>query len=271
MTQLTTRNNISIALIVLYAPALLLSVLLTIRHGLGRSSGWRFLLTFSLARLLAASFQLATIAQPGNLSLYIGEWVLLGIALSPLELVSLGFLSRVLASVNKSRRTLLTPRHVRLVQLANTVGLALAIAGGVQAGEDVGADGRVTVSSLTQAAIGLFIASFAAIVVGAAVVWRDVGCAEAGEKRLLVAVAATAPFLLVRVVYTAMSVYGGKQRFNPVQGDVWYLLGMALVMELIIVYAFLGVGLTLKKVGKGEGEEAERGAVEMPAAKNISV
>ncbi|OMP84284.1 hypothetical protein BK809_0000089 [Diplodia seriata] len=264
MTHLTPRHNISIALIVLYTPTLLLSIHLTIRHGLSRSSGWRFLLTFSLARLLAASFDLATIASPSNISLYIGEWVLLGIALSPLELVSLGFISRVLASINKSRKTLLTPRHVQLVQLANTVGLALAIVGGVRAGNDVGANGgRIQVSSLTEAAVGLFIASFAAIVVAAGLTWRDVRCAEDGEKRLLGAVAATAPFLLVRVVYTALSVFGGGMRFNPVQGDVWYLLGMALIMELVIVYVFLGVGMTLKKIEKGEGE------VEMQA-KNAS-
>ncbi|KKY16386.1 putative transmembrane protein [Diplodia seriata] len=264
MTHLTPRHNISIALIILYTPTLLLSIHLTIRHGLSRSSGWRFLLTFSLARLLAASFDLATIANPSNISLYIGEWVLLGIALSPLELVSLGFISRVLASINKSKQTLLTPRHVQLVQLANTVGLALAIAGGVRAGNDVDANGgRIVVSSLTEAAVGLFIASFAAIVVGAALTWRDVRCAEDGEKRLLGAVAATAPFLLVRVVYTALSVFGGGMRFNPVQGDVWYLLGMALIMELVIVYVFLGVGMTLKKIEKGEGE------VEMQA-KNAS-
>ncbi|OJD37998.1 uncharacterized protein BKCO1_500079 [Diplodia corticola] len=267
MPHLTTRNNISIALIALYTPALLLSLLLTARHGLRRSSGWRFLLTFSLARLLAAAFQLSTIAHPSDASLYIGEWVLLGIALSPLELVSLGLLSRVAGSINKTRpetAVTITPRHVRMVQVLNAAGLALAVAGGVEAAGNVGAGGRVQVSGLTKGAVGLFVASFVAIVGIAAVVWKDVACAEPGEKRLLVAVGGTTPFLLVRVVYTALSVYTGEMRFNPVMGDVGYLLGMALVMELVIVYAFLGVGLTLKKVGKGEEREVE-GKVEMSA------
>ncbi|GME64905.1 hypothetical protein GTA08_BOTSDO06402 [Neofusicoccum parvum] len=257
MTHLTARSGISIALIILYTPILLVAIFLTIRHGLGRSSGWRFLLSFALARLLAASFQLATIAHPTNLSLYIGEWVLLGIALSPLELVSLGFLSRVIASINKTRATIVTPRHVRLVQLLNTVGLGLAIGGGVQAGNAVGDGGALVAPTITKVAVALFIASFACIVGVAVLVWPSVGYAEAGEKRLLVAVAVTAPFLLVRIVYTGVSVFHRTTAFNPVTGNVWVLFGMAFVMELVIVIVFEGVGLTLKKVKKeGEGERA---------------
>ncbi|EOD45427.1 putative transmembrane protein [Neofusicoccum parvum UCRNP2] len=223
MTHLTARSGISIALIILYTPILLVAIFLTIRHGLGRSSGWRFLLSFALARLLAASFQLATIAHPTNLSLYIGEWVLLGIALSPLELVSLGFLSRVIASINKTRETLVTPRHVRLVQLLNTVGLGLAIGGGVQAGNAVGDGGALVAPTITKVAVALFIASFACIVGVAVLVWPSVGTTA----------------------------------FNPVTGNVWVLFGMAFVMELVIVIIFEGVGLTLKKVKKeGEGERA---------------
>lgn len=260
---LSFRSGVSVALIVLYTPALLTAILLTIRHGFGRSSGWRFLLTFTLARLIAASFQLVTIAQPTNLSLYIGEWVLLGIALSPLELVSLGFLSRVLDSIRKTHATLLTPRHVRLVQLLNTVGLGLAIGGGVQAGNAVGDGKPLAAPTVTKVAVALFIATFCLIVVGAALTWPSVSCAEDGEKRLLVAVSATAPFLLVRVVYTAVSVFDRKTDFNPVTGSVGLLLGMALIMELVIVYAFLAVGLTLKKIPK-EREGAERSVDAMP-------
>ncbi|EKG10581.1 hypothetical protein MPH_12439 [Macrophomina phaseolina MS6] len=247
---LTERSRISIALIVLYTPAFFIAIFLTIRHGLGRSSGWRFVLTFTLARLLACAFQLRTIAEPTNLSLYIGEWVLLGIALSPLELTSLGFLSRVVASINKRHATLLTPRHIRLVQLLNTAALGLAVGGGVQAGNAAGSGGAIRAPTLTKVAVALFIATFACVVVGALATWRSVRYAEEGEKRLLVTIAATSPFLLVRVVYTAMSCYSGRSEFNPVTGKVGLLLGMAFVMELVIVYAFEAVGLTLKKIVK---------------------
>lgn len=253
MTHITSRSAVSIFMILAYVPALPLSILLTIRHGLTRSSGWRFLIAFVLARLLAASFQLATIAHPTNTSLYIAEWVLLGIALSPLELASLGLLSRILSSINRAgRRTPLTPRHIQLAQLLNTVGLALAIVGGVKASHAYTPETGIVAQPTTKVGVALFIVTFCLIVIGAAATWPSVGFAEAGEKRVLAAIAATAPFLLVRVVYTAISTFDGNGEFNPVFGSVGLLAGMALVMELVIVYVFLGVGLTLKKVSAVE-------------------
>ena len=85
------RNGISILLLLFYLPALAIAVLLTIRHGFSKSSGWRFMIIFTLARILSACMQLATINQPTNKSLYIAYVVLIGIAVSPLELVAFGY------------------------------------------------------------------------------------------------------------------------------------------------------------------------------------
>ena len=85
------RSGISILLLIFYLPALAIAILLTIRHGLRKSSGWRFMIIFTLARILCACFQLATINQPDNISLYIGYSVLIGVAVSPLELVAFGY------------------------------------------------------------------------------------------------------------------------------------------------------------------------------------
>ena len=85
------RNGVSILLLIFYLPALAIAILLTIRHGFSRSSGWRFMIIFSLARILSACFQLATINEPNNLSLYVGYSVLIGIAVSPIELVAFGY------------------------------------------------------------------------------------------------------------------------------------------------------------------------------------
>lgn len=85
------RNGVSILLLIFYLPALAIAILLGIRHGFFRSSGWRFMIIFSLARILSACFQLATINQPDNISLYVGYSVLIGIAVSPLELVAFGY------------------------------------------------------------------------------------------------------------------------------------------------------------------------------------
>lgn len=93
------RNGVSILLLIFYIPALAIAVFLTIRHGFSKSSGWRFMIIFTLARILCASFQLATINQPKNVSLYIGYSVLIGVAVSPLELVAFGYVHCLCSSV----------------------------------------------------------------------------------------------------------------------------------------------------------------------------
>lgn len=85
------RNGVSILLLIFYLPALAIAILLTVRHGFSRSSGWRFMIVFTIARVLCACFELATINQPRTVSLYIGYTVLIGIAVSPLELVAFGY------------------------------------------------------------------------------------------------------------------------------------------------------------------------------------
>ena len=94
------RNGVSILLLLFYLPALAIAVLLTIRHGLSNSSGWRFMIIFTLARVLCACFELATINQPRNVSLYIGYTVLIGVAVSPLELVGYGYVRFLPLSVS---------------------------------------------------------------------------------------------------------------------------------------------------------------------------
>lgn len=85
------RGGVSILLLIFYIPALATAILLSVRHGFTKSAGWRFMIIFTLARILSACFQLATVNQPQNISLYVGYSILIGIAVSPLELVAFGY------------------------------------------------------------------------------------------------------------------------------------------------------------------------------------
>jgi hypothetical protein len=73
---ITYHNGVSIAEVVLYTPALGLAILLAVRHGFGKNSGWLFLITFCIARIVGSCMQLATISQPRNSSLYTGFSIL---------------------------------------------------------------------------------------------------------------------------------------------------------------------------------------------------
>lgn len=254
---LTESNQVSIAELVIYLPALFVAIFLCIRHGFGRSSGWLYLIIFSLARIIGPSMQLATISQPRNYSLYIGAATLQSIGLSPLILVELGLLSRALSSIRKSVQTRVNENMLRVVQIVVLVGLILTSVGGSQAGSNFADTGVYTPSNLSQIGIGLMIAGFVLTVLAAAQVALQISHAEPGEKRLALAVGLSLPFVLVRLAYAAATVYSGNPKFNQLTGDVSVQIGMSVVMEMIAVAILEGFGLTLKKIPKVEKNKSQ--------------
>lgn len=266
MTTLTPLNKISIAQLIIYTPALMIAIILSIRHGYTRSSGWIYLTIFSLARILGAALQLATIAHPTDISLLVGATTLQSIGLSPLILCMLGLLSRVLDSIRRSKDTLITPRHIRLVQVLVIVGLILGVVGGSMMGDVIAAaleNGSMDydVPAETRAGLGVMVAGFGILVVASLMSCLEVRAAEEGEKRLLLAIGLAMPFVLVRLVFAAMATFGDDRDFRGFGGTGRYpdyLLGMAVVMEMVAVAILEGVGLTLRKAGRVvEGERVE--------------
>ncbi|KAK9799141.1 hypothetical protein SCARD494_02322 [Seiridium cardinale] len=253
MMALTEHDNISIAEICVYTPSLIIAIFVSYRHGFGRSSGWLYLIIFSLARILGSALQLATISQPTNISLYVGAAILANIGLSPLILVQLGLLSRALTSIRKSVETFVNERMIRLVQLLILVGLILSTIGGSQAGNGYADTGVYTVPTLSKAGMGLMIAGFILTVAAAIQVAMQISHAESGEKRLSLAVGLSLPFVLIRLAYAAASVYSQNPEFNQLTGDVNIQLGMSVVMEMIAIAIIEGVGLTLKRIPKYHG------------------
>ncbi|KAI1772404.1 hypothetical protein F4818DRAFT_171299 [Hypoxylon cercidicola] len=247
---LTEQNHISIAQIVIYVPSLLIAILLAIRHGIGRSSGWLYLIIFSLARLIGPSLQLATISDPTNIRLRIGAAILQNIGLSPLIMVQLSLIGRALGSIRKSTNPLVTEKRVHLIHLLALVGLVLGSIGGSNSGTNFGKTGTYTVSGLTQAGTGLFIAAYVLLVISTILVATQISDVEPGEKRLVLAVGLSLPFILVRLVYSAESVYGHNPSFSQLTGNVNIQLGMAVIMEMIVVAICESIGMTLKKLPK---------------------
>jgi hypothetical protein len=251
-------NGVSIGEIIVYLPALAVAGLLCWRHGFGRSSGWFFLIIFCLIRIIGACFNLATISDPTNLSLYIGYSILSNIGLSPLELTGLGLLSRIISSINKNKATFLQPHHIKLIQTVVTVGLILGIVGGIDSSNDYAKNNnQIVPSTLTKAGLGLFIGSYVLITLTTIILSFTVSHAEPGEKRLLLAVGLSLPFLLVRLIYSAIAVFGNNASFNS---NTTIVLCMALLMELAAFIIYEAVGITLQKVASAPpvGERYER-------------
>ncbi|EJT74384.1 hypothetical protein GGTG_08225 [Gaeumannomyces tritici R3-111a-1] len=264
MAQLTTHNRISIAEICVYTPSLAVAIVLAIRHGFKRSSGWLYLILFSVIRLLAASLQLATINNPDNIGLIVGAMSLQAAGLSPLILVSVGLLGRVSANITKSTSKAGLPHRVfRLLQVVVMIGLILSIIGGNKLGDKIGdleaqpggtSDGlgSLQIPTESQAGIGLMLAGFGILVGATIALSLQARSIETGERRVLGAVAFALPFIAVRIVYSAVATYSSSNRnfrwFDAGPSYYNYLIGMDVCMEMLAVLVFLTAGLLIKQL-----------------------
>lgn len=130
------------------------------------------------------------------------------------------------------------------------MGIILSIIGGVDSGNDYSKTGRYVPQTLTKVGLGLFIASFVAILATTILLSKSISHAEPGEKRVLLAIAVSLPLLLVRLIYASIYNYRDSPQFSSLDGSVTILLCMALLEEIAIVLVYEGVGLTLRKVRK---------------------
>ncbi|KAI1340476.1 hypothetical protein F5Y15DRAFT_378745 [Xylariaceae sp. FL0016] len=245
---LTEQNKIAIAEIAVYFPAFFLAIFLAFKHGFKRSGGFIYMVVFSLIRIIGACMQVATISQPKSLSLYIGAATLQNVGLSPLILVQVAFLTRALISIERAQSAILNQRSLRFVQLIVLIGLILGAVGGSNSGNDYADTGVWETSTLSQAGIALMIVGYIFTVLAAIIIGTQISAAAPGEKRVVLIVALSLPFILVRLAYSAESVYGSNPDFNQVTGNPDILLGMAIIMEMIVVAIVEGIGLTLQKM-----------------------
>ncbi|TLS23311.1 uncharacterized protein PpBr36_06005 [Pyricularia pennisetigena] len=261
MTTLTEVNHISIVEIIVYTPALVIALILATRHGFKRASGWLYLILFSLIRIIGAALDLASTQNPGDAGLVSGTNALRNAGLSPLILVSVGLLTRVLVGLKKRTDTILQPRMLRLIQLVVMVGLILSVVGGIKFGNelsdvtsrqpaDVAAIRSLSTPTESITGTALMIMGYVALVLATAVLSLQLRSVDGGERRLIGAVAATLPFVLVRIIYAAIATYN---TWDPsfhwyVAGPHYYayMIGMCVVMEMFTIAILEAVGLTLQ-------------------------
>jgi hypothetical protein len=258
-------SGVSIGELCVYSPALLVSIYLTARPGFGRNSGWFYLILFCLARIIGPGMQLLTLHGTPHASLYEGYAILNNVAISPLELVILGTLSRLLDSIHKSYNTFLRVWMLYCIHAIVILGLILSIVGGVDAGnsfEQGNASGEHIFhpGSLNKAGSILLIISYVAIIVATALMSIFKSHIEPSEKRLFIADVLALPFLLMRLVYTGFSTFSYNAKFNILDGNTTTFLCMALIEEFIIVVIFEVAGLTLRK--QSEEHHEVRGQID---------
>uniref|UniRef100_A0A093Y042 DUF7702 domain-containing protein n=1 Tax=Talaromyces marneffei PM1 TaxID=1077442 RepID=A0A093Y042_TALMA len=231
---------VSVVEIVVYVPALLLSLIVCNRHGFSRSSGWYYTFTLSLIRIIGDVLLLLTYSNTST-GLLIAAVIFDHIGLTPLLLATLGMLSRFTT-------TSITIKYFRLVQLAVVVGAVLGIVGAEQASSSS------SPSAMTYIAVLCYVAAYAVIVLVfcLALPFTREHIRDA-ERALAPAIGLALPLVLVRLAYQVLVVFVHRGAFSRLgQGSVGVHVAMAVVEEFVVVAIYLFLGFRLDRLNVDE-------------------
>ncbi|KAM6482572.1 hypothetical protein HDV62DRAFT_397351 [Trichoderma sp. SZMC 28011] len=253
---LHSQDYVSIVELVIYIPALIAAIVVTARHGFHRASGWIYTIVLCTVRIAGAICQLLTHTDHSD-GLLTATLIIDSIGISPLLLATLGILSRFVDFVHAKGVQLFSVKQFRFVQLLITLGLILSIAGGTSGSTN--SNGTVTVAGTSKAGIILYIVGFAGITYFFLLSSSYRSGVPRQERHSPIAVAIAWPFILIRLIYSALAVFVNNDIFSVVGGKVSVRAAMAVIEEFLVVFDYLILGFMLHKLQPEEqGELANR-------------
>ncbi|KAL4724937.1 hypothetical protein ACLX1H_008384 [Fusarium chlamydosporum] len=249
-----THDDIAIAEIIIYTFLLFGALFLCKTHGFSRNAGWFYIIILSLARLIGSAMLLGTINDPSNTNLYIGWIVLNGLGLGPLILILLGLLDRIFTTVKQQGGTGVNALYQRVVRLLMLAAVILISVGGANSNYTLdGASPLIKYSTESKVGVILMIVVLVLVVGQFLLALRNQSYIVDGERRLLIAVGVSLPFVIVRLAYTCTLILGGHRQ------DVWIYLGCGVIMEMVVVIVCEAVGFTLHKASQSPAVIEETG------------
>ncbi len=162
----------------------------------------------------------------------------------------------------------MSTRNFRLLQLLSIVAIVLAIVGGTKISGAKSQSDLNTAATLRHVGAILFAVIYALIAAITAVCWLSREQVLKHRRKLLLAVAASLPFLLVRIVYTLLSSFAPLpfgfdasghmvgvvsdsplKHFSGTSGSWALYLVMSVVAEyaVVLIYTFAGLRIPLKQ------------------------
>lgn len=248
MGHFTYSDGVATAKLVYYTPALIASVLVAFRHGFRKSSGWIYLTIFCVIRIVGSVAQLILISNPTSDGASTTALICAVFGLAPLLMASIGLLARCYYSILKQPwSTIFSLWGIRVIQVPPTVGLILCIVGATSANDATEIDKQDTV----KIGVVLFTVSFASICLLCAIASILARKTERGERELIRSVAFALPFLLVRVVYSLVTMFGNSVDFsidNDSTAAVTISLFMEVLEECAVVFIYVFTGMRLPTV-----------------------
>ncbi|KAJ5865301.1 uncharacterized protein N7529_007217 [Penicillium soppii] len=202
MGDVTYKDGIAILQLGIFPFILVASIFIWKRTGWRTGAKiWRYPFTLSLIRLAGSIASLISINNNSkNVEIAVFVCELIGIA--PLLLAYVGML-RLIDLENH-----IPPRPLAVVTLMGIIGLILGIVGVSKAQSTIP-------GTLTKAAMGLFLAVYVITMVLTAWLFQSYSVAMLSyQKKLFLAIALSAPFLLVRLIYSALGDYTSSVHFS---------------------------------------------------------
>ncbi|RPD81633.1 hypothetical protein L226DRAFT_555791 [Lentinus tigrinus ALCF2SS1-7] len=269
------RGIIAAVEIAIYVPVLLIGGLLSFRHGFGRQAGWIFLVILSIVRIIGGITHILSENDPTNKTERTIYGIMESAGLSPLMTATLGFL-RTVTQYSLEDNALIT-RGLRIVGLVGTVGLALAISGGVSTGNATTQSTLHNATTQRHVGVILFVVMYVGVVGLTLLCWQSRYLILRHRRQLLNGITATLPFLAVRVLYSVLSAFApplvivnglqvlsapgdeGLGKFSSVSSEWAIYLVMSVLMEYIAVVIYVVVGIVTPlgrdapDYGKAEG------------------
>ncbi|KAH8696279.1 hypothetical protein BGW36DRAFT_297538 [Talaromyces proteolyticus] len=229
------RDGIAIIQLIVFPVLFVIGILIWKRIG-WRAGGksWRFVVTLALLRIIGSICTLVTINNTSE-RIYIAAIVCELIGVAPLLLTYIGLLGQIDTEQN------INPRLLRLVTLAGFLGLILGIVG-VSILDD---KSSFHPNSEIKAAMGIFLAVF--VIMSALAVWLGFQLwfsIKVWQKKLFFAIILSWPFLLVRLVYSAIGDYSTNHNFTPGGGNDTIYLCMSVLEEIVAMALCVGFGMS---------------------------
>lgn len=130
-------------------------------------------------------------------------------------------------------------RPLNLVTIVTIVALILGIAGVSTADRN----SSFHANALVKAAMGIFLAIFVLIYLITAWMGMVTTSKSGFQKKFFLAIGLSCPFLLVRLVYSAIGDFGTDTRFAPLQGDPTVYLCMNVLEEIAAMAITVAFGV----------------------------
>ncbi|KAH9945606.1 hypothetical protein B0H21DRAFT_709309 [Amylocystis lapponica] len=284
---LDKRGFISASEVVVYVPILIIGVVLVLRHGFSKKAGWLYLVILSVMRIVGGvTHILSETTDKNNITLKVVYGICEGSGTSPLLLATMGFLQAAASGALDNH--FITTKGVKLAGLVATVGLILAIMGGVKTGNASTESDLNEGVKLRRIGTALFVVVYAFDVLFNVLLWSERSRLLLNRRKFLTRITFALPFLSVRILYSVLSAFApteetigangkvtffssnsGLARFSQTSGDWALYLIMSVVAEFItvVIYAVTGMTTSLENDYAGSRTQDWDGPEEMARLK----